>query len=278
MESEVIEDGAAVEQRAYDELRVYAERLAGGDVELLDEAEQESGAFVGEHLRRLLERAFEEGEIERVRGLPWGVGACFRQDTGSRSSGPPGVFLAMRTRPSAAEPEGRRYWRYVELHGEHLESGDLEILRRIDPNGGEPLGDGLREVDLERAWRVASEDVVAVHNARANVRDEQEQIGPRQRWALQVLRDPGVVAPSGLEQAEAALSVGRSSAVRRALGAVEQRVHTGELDLDGAAAEIVAVVGQFGLRPVEPPSLPEPITVDDLGVVCWMAVLPREAG
>jgi superfamily II DNA or RNA helicase len=276
MESEVIEDESADEQRAYEELRVYAERLAEGDADLLDEAEQESGAFVGEHLRRLLERAFEEGEIERVQRLPWGVGACFRQSAGGRSSGPPGVFLAMRTRPSAAEPEGQRYWRYVELHDEQLESGDLEILRRIDPSGGDPSPDGLREIDLERAWKLASDDVVAAHNARANVREEQEQIGPRQRWALHVLRDPAVVAPPGLEQAEAALSVGRSSAVRKALSAVEQRVHAGELDLDGAAAEIVAVVGQFGLRPVEPPLLREPITVDDLGVVCWMAVLPRE--
>ena len=51
-------------------------------------------------------------------------------------------------------------------------------------------------------------------------------------------------------------------------------MHDGELDLDGAAREIVAVVERFGLRAVEAPILPEPITADDLGVVCWMAVLP----
>lgn len=274
MESDVIEDDGAGEQRAFEELRVYAERLAQGDAELLDQAEQESGAFVGEHLRRLLERAFEEGEIERVQRLPWGVGACFRQRAGARSAGPPGIFLAMRTRSTPAEPEGRRYWRYVERDGERLESSDLEILRRIDPQGAEPLHDGSGEIDLERAWMLASEDVVAAHNARANVREEQEQVGPRQRWALQVLRDPGVAAPPGLEQAEAVLSVGRSSAVRKALGGVEQRVHAGELDLDGAAMEIVSVIERFGLRPVEAPAPREPITVDDLGVVCWMAVLP----
>ncbi len=37
---------------------------------------------------------------------------------------------------------------------------------------------------------------------------------------------------------------------------------------------IVAVVEQFGLQPVEEPALPERVTADDLGVVCWMAVLP----
>lgn len=82
----------------------------------------------------------------------------------------------------------------------------------------------------------------------------------------------------GLEQAEAALSVGRSSTVRKALGAVESRVRDGEISMDVAAREIVAVVERFGLRQVEEPPLPIKITADDLGVVCWMAVLGAAGG
>ncbi len=276
MESEVIEGAPAPEQRSYEELRAYTDRLADGDAELLDEGEIESGAFVGEHLRRLLERALLEGELERVRGLPWGVGACFRQTPSGRSRGPAGVFFAMRTPSSPDESQGRRYWRYVELDGDALEDGDLEILRRIDPAGGEATTEGLDEVNLERAWELASADVVERHNERTDVREEHEQIGPRQRWALSVLRDPTVAAPVGLEQAEAALSVGRSSAVRKALGAVESRVRDGEISMDDAAREIVSVViERFGLRPVEEPALPRAISAEDLGVVCWMAVLPH---
>ncbi len=269
MESGVIEGAIA------GELRAYAQRLADGDEELLDEGEAESGAFVGEHLRRLIDRALAEGELERVERLPWGVGACFRQAPGGRSSGPPGVFFAMRTPPMPGEEEGRRYWRYVEGNGERIEAGDLEILRRIDPTGGQASGDGMAEVDLERAWGVASEDVVTHHNARADLRQEQEQIGPRQRWALEILRDPGVAPPPGAEEAEEALSVGRSLSVRKALGAIESRLRAGELNLDDCAREIVAVVVErFGLRAVRELPLPRKITVDDLGVVCWMAVLP----
>ncbi|MGH2878887.1 MAG: helicase-related protein [Solirubrobacteraceae bacterium] len=279
MESEVIEGERAPEQRSYEQLRAYAERLVEGDAGLLDEGEVESGAFVGEHLRRLLERALQEGEIERVERLPWGVGACFRQTSSGRSTGPPGVFFAMRAPAAADEQDGRRYWRYVELDGESLEDGDLEILRRIDPAGGEPVNDGLAEVDLERAWRLAAADVVAQHNERADVRGESEQVGPRQRWALGVLRDPAVAAPPGLEQAEAALAVGRSSAVRKALGDIETRVRGGQISMDEAAREIVAaVVERFGLRAVAEPPLPSRIDQDDLGVVCWMAVLaPRHS-
>lgn len=268
MESEVIE--GELEQ----ELRAYADRLAEGDETLLDDAERESGAFVGEQLRRLIERAVREGEVERVLRLPWGVGAAFRQTAGGASRGAPGVFFAVRTPRTPDEPEGRRHWRYVPFEGDELERGDLEILRRIDPQGGEPAGDGVEDVELERLWLIAAADIVEAHNARADLREEQEAIGPRQRWALDVLRDPGVAYAIGAEEAEEALSVGRSTAVRKELGAIQEAVRAGTINLDAAAAGIVQVVQRFGLRGVEEPPLPSQVTVDDLGVVCWMAVLP----
>jgi superfamily II DNA or RNA helicase len=267
MESEVIEGLEA-------ELHSFAERLAGGDPELTREAEEESGAFVGEELRRLIDRAIEEGEVERVRHLPWGVGACFRQTPAGRSRGPAGVFFATRTRPMADAEIGYRYWRYVEADGSALIDGDLEILRRIDPGGGEPAQ--LAGVDLDAAWERAAASIVAQHNERADLRARQEQIGPRQRWALELLRDPNVAIPVGgdqLDAADAALSVERSSAVRRALREIQERLDGSEISRDSAAAEIVQAVADFGLRPVDPPPLPEKIEADDLGVVCWMAVL-----
>ncbi len=274
MESEVIEGVEA-------ELRSYAERLAEGDDELLDEAEEESGAFVGEELRRMLDRALAEGEMARIEGLPWGIGAAFRQTPDGRSRGAPGVFFATRTPRMPDAERGYRYWRYVELDGGRPAAGhepvatDLEILRRIDPEGGEPAPE-LGEVDLEAAWEVAASDIVAAHNERADLRRDQERIGDKQRWALGVLRDPGVALPSleRAEQATEALSVERSSAVRRALGEVQSRLAAGEINRDRAAADIIAVVETFGLRKVEQLPVPSEITADDLGVVCWMAVLP----
>lgn len=47
---------------------------------------------------------------------------------------------------------------------------------------------------------------------------------------------------------------------------------------DEAAGQIVEVVQEFGLQPVPPPPALEPITEDDIGVVCWMAVLPAARG
>lgn len=275
MESEVIE---GIEAEIEAELRNFAERLAGGDPELAREAEEDSGAFVGEELRRLIDRALAEGEVERVLRLPWGIGTCFRQTPEGRSRGAAGVFFATRTPRMADAESGYRYWRYVELDGGELIGGDLEILRRIDPQGGEQAEpDG---VDLDDAWERAARSVVAQHNRRADLRAGQEQIGPRQRWALEILRDPGVtlpVADEKVDDADAALSVERSSAVRRALREIQERLDDSHISRDTAAAEIVRVVADFGLRPVEPPPLPEKIGVEDLGVVCWMVVLPAAA-
>jgi superfamily II DNA or RNA helicase len=265
MEAEVIEGLES-------ELRHYASRLVDGDPELLDEPEETSGAFVGEQLRRLIDRALSEGEVERVQGLPWGIGACFRQSKEGRSQGPPGVFFATRTPAMLDAEHGYRYWRYVELREHGLISSDLEILRRIDPHGGDPAEP--EGIDLEAAWEAAAADIVAEHNARTDLRAVQEQIGPKQRWALELLRDPAVAMPPGADAAAEALAVERSSSVRRAIGEVQDRLLAGEISRDEAAIEIVRVVREFGLQPVEMLPLPEKITADDLGVVCWMAVLP----
>ena len=39
--------------------------------------------------------------------------------------------------------------------------------------------------------------------------------------------------------------------------------------------DIVDIVAQFGLRPVPATRAPDPITEDDLGVVCYQVVLPE---
>lgn len=158
----------------------------------------------------------------------------------------------------------------MEASGGEPVRDDLEILRRIDPSGGE--GSDGAGIDLEGAWTIAAADVVEVHNARTDARAMEESIGPKQRWALDVLRDPGVAYVAGAELAEEALSVGRSSAVRKAISAVEGRVVTGQLTLDEAAGAVVGVVSEFGLQPVQQAPLPRPVGIEDLGVVCWMGV------
>jgi len=267
MESEVL-DGIETE------LRSYAQRLASGELDQAGEIEQDgaSDAFVGEQLRARLARAQEEGELRRVESLPWGIGAVIRPPAG-RFRGRPGVFFGARTRGMPGAERGYRYWRFVELEGDDEPvRSDLEILRRIDPEGAEelPTAEG---VDLDGAWRRAASEIVAEHNRRADPRIAQESIGSAQRFALDLLRDPSVVLPTGADTAAEALSVERSSAVRRRLNEIRSQLSEYRLNRNEAAGAVVALVEELGLQPVRLDELPQEITEDDLGVVCWMAVL-----
>ena len=262
MESDVISGVEA-------ELRAYASRLEAGDATLLDEDEVDAsgGTFSGEQFRAALLRAFAEGEAERLRSLPWGIGTAFRQGPGVPSTGSSGVFFACRTR------DGTRHWRYVQADGDVIDA-ELEMLRRINPGTAPAEELPTAEVDLETAWSRAVESIVAEHNRRADPRADEERIGPAQRFALDLLRDPAVLLPPGAALAEEALSVERSSTVRHALTEIRGRVVGGTISRDEAARQVVEVVEAFGLQRVEPAAVLDRVTAEDVGVVCWMAVLP----
>jgi hypothetical protein len=265
LESGVLEDVEAV-ARSYHELADLANRLDAGDESLLDEAEDAGGSFVGETLRALLLRAAAEGEMTRLGDLPWGIGAAFRQGPGVPSTGPAGIFFACRTRTDPSQ----RYWRYV--RDDEVDREDLPMLRQIAP--GTASGEKNIEENLEPAWRVAVDDIVRDHNRRADPATAEQQLPPSQRFALAVLRDPAVALPPGAEDADELLSVRRGAALAGALSEVQRAVASREVSRDQAAERIVATVREFGLSPV-PPSPPlQPITEDDVGVVCWMRVLP----
>ena len=271
MESGVIE-GDETAQHVYADLAGLAGRLEGGDTSLLSEEDDTGGAFAGEELRALLLRAFTEGELARLRALPWGVGAAFRQGSGVPSRGPTGTFFACRT---TAASGGQRYWRLVVHDGKVLDE-ELLILRAINPG---TAAQHLPPADMEDAWRAAVADIISEHNRRADPALADERLPPSQRFALSLLRDPAVALPTGAEEADELLAVPRGSAVRAALSGIQRQLAARELSRDRAAQAVVAVTAEYGLTPVEPPPPLKPITEEDVGVVCWMQVLsaPPEA-
>ena len=259
------------ESQIYADLESFTNRLASGDASLLDEEQAGGGgsAFAGESFRALIQRAIAEGEINRLRNMSWGMGAAFvREGTGLSE---PAVFFACRTR------RDERYWRMVSDSGEILSSDDLPMLRLIDP--GDRFGcDIPPDLDLERLFRVAAEDICETHNASLTPEARFAALPASQRWALDVLRSPEVPLEERYDTADMALSTRRNSLVQRALSALRREYAEGVMSAPDCAARIVEVVNRFGLRPVEIPEPSEPISEDDLGVVCFQAVLPDHRG
>ena len=287
MEVGVVEPDEPDEAEAEREVLSFAERLAAGDPGLLRETlgAGYGEAFSGESLRADFHRRLREGELRRLRSLPWGVGAAFRlPPPGVFGAGParrespwahrPGVFFACRTR------NGERYWRFVPL-GEGAATGPEPEglhLRRIAPEGVAGLRQLPAEVDLEDAWQRAAASIVAEHRRLVAESREDLSVGARQLWAIGVLRNPESKR-AGPEVAAAvkALQAGRSRQVRRELGRIEKELAGKGISITTAADRILELVAAEGLRPVPPPKPLEPISgEEDLGVVCWMALLPPE--
>ena len=269
METPVLAD-MKTESQVYADLGTFVGRLSDGDATLLEEQESggESGsAFAGELFRSHLRRAAEEGEVKRLGNLPWGIGAAFIQRSPTLSE--PAVFFACRTR------RDERYWRMVSQSGEILYREDLPMLRLIDPQQqpGRAVPDGL---DLEELFRVVSADICAVHNALLDPKARLASLPASQRWALQVLRLPDAPSGKDYDEADTALSVGRNNLVRRELSGLRREYEGGGMSVTDCARRIVRVVAGFGLRPVQTPKPLDPITEDDLGVVCYQVVLPFE--
>ncbi|MCY3953659.1 MAG: hypothetical protein OXG69_14115 [bacterium] len=249
-----------------EEIRTYAARLAGADASLLDDIDPSSDGrvFSAEVLRAELQRAASEGEIDRAAALPWGVGAAFAQGPGVPSVGPSGIFFACRTR------HGERYWRYVADDGD-ITSAEAAILRRIDP--GFAPGTDSPVIRLEEAWSAAAASILEEHNAPPTGQGG-ASLGAVQDWALGLLADPDAATFLPGAEAYEALSIERSGAVRQVLGAIKRELDAKAIDPMEAARRIIDAVAFYGLTKVDLPEPRQPITEEDIGVVCWMAVLP----
>ena len=118
----------------------------------------------------------------------------------------------------------------------------------------------------------ASSSIVEEHNRLA--KKGEASIGPIQQWAINLLSNPDIPSPADASQASEALSIGRSNLVRTELGAIRNTMKEEQITATVAAQKIVEVVQNYGLRKVKKPTPLKEITEDDIGVVCWMAILP----
>lgn len=150
------------------------------------------------------------------------------------------------------------------------------MLRLIDPQDrpGCPIPDDL---DLERLFALAAADICAEHNALLDPEARAADLPASQRWAQGILRSPDAARVGEEERysaADQALSAGRNNLVRRDLSDLRRQHASGAMNPADCAQRIVEVVENYGLRPIDPPEPAQPITEDDLGVVCYQIVLP----
>ena len=262
METPVLAGEASV-QRIYEGMKGFTERLRSNDASLLDDDRGAGGAaFAGEHYRAIYRRALKEGEVDRLKRMPWGIGAAIARSDSRLDE--PAVFFACRTR------QERRYWRVVSASGEILLRDDLPMLQLIDPDGQQSVTIP-QDLDLEGLFAIAAEDICERHNQPA----PSPNLPASQRWALtEILGAPDAPVGPDYNQAADVLAMPQTARVRRALSALRREHTEGDMSVRECASRIVKLVEELRLSAVSPPSPPIPIQPDDLGVVCYQVVVP----
>ena len=146
------------------------------------------------------------------------------------------------------------------------------MLFHINPNG-EPGCEIPSDWDLNQLFHAAADDIVNYHNNLTDPTALEGQVPASQRWALQILRSPDAPEGQQYDDADKSLSVGRNGRLRLALSTLRSEYNSG-MSITECTTRILEIVKDFGLEPVDPPTPPQPITPDDLGVVCYQVVLP----
>ena len=238
METPVLAGEASV-QRIYEGIKDFADRLASNDASLLDEDRGAGGAaFAGEHYRAIYRRAVQEGEVDRLKRMPWGIGAAITRSDSRLDE--PVVFFACRTR------EDRRYWRMVSASGEILLRDDLPMLQLIDPDGQKhaPVPESL---DLEGLFAVAAADICELHNEPP----PSQSLPPSQRWALtDILGAPDAPVGDKFNQAADVFAMPQTARVKRALSVLRREHSEGGMSVRKCTSRIVRLVEELRLTAV----------------------------
>ena len=115
------------------------------------------------------------------------------------------------------------------------------MLRLIDPQEqpGRPIPDDL---DLERLFAAAADDICTAHNALLDPETRFVSLPASQRWALDLLRSPDAPAGEEYDEADQALSVGRNNLVRRELSGLRREYERGGMSVADCARWIIEVI------------------------------------
>jgi hypothetical protein len=259
------------------DVRDQIEQIHDEDPSILD-SRGGTSALSGEEYRRRLEKATVDPRTKRaVEGLPFGSGSRFIS-SGTRVPG--WVFCARIG--NHAEP----WFRFVAAEDDaweprlHSETGfpivvadTLSCLVAADPRGSDtPFFEATTpDTGVFAAWAIAQNHI---HEAWMKLTDSDE-IQPKMplalRQAAELVADHG--AELGIERQTHLYQCLRGRWEKRIVDQVREIVRSDE-PAKKRLSQLAEYVDEEGLEP-PPPAIPLPeVAIDEIKLVCWMAVSP----
>ena len=254
--------GSAVGKQTFAETREEVERLRAGDPTLF-ETGGETHAYSGEEYRQELRSGLEDPTTRAlIQKLPWGAGSGL-----ARAGGEPGYVFCARV----ADHE-QPVFRWVEAATGEIVGDTLACLAQAacDSDSARVLPDEARSGAYE-AWERARRAIFESWQHSTDPANLQPKVPKAMRDAADLLRGnpPPEVEQSELDRicdaVEAPYGKRIEKLIRDAIRSTENPAEQ--------ARKVVASVRELGLEPAPAPEPLPVIELEDVHLVCWLAVV-----
>ncbi|MDP9331961.1 MAG: phospholipase D-like domain-containing protein [Actinomycetota bacterium] len=270
--TEVLPGGHA-EELVFSETREEIDRLREGDASIFERGGTSRGALSGEEFRQELRQALENEILaDRVAALPWGSGSGMAVERDGVQAG--FVFCAR------VGDHDKALYRYVVVADgvEPVVVGDtLACLDHARPPRGFDTPRQLDEATYQKAfvaWYQARTDIEASWNRAADPANLTPPVPVTMNRAAELVREyrPPEMTVEDADRLMDALQTPYPERIVRSIRAAMASAN----DPVDQVRELALYARDLGLEPSPPPQLLPEITEEDIHLVCWLAIVPRE--
>lgn len=269
VEAEVL-PGSAVSEQTFAETREEIERLRARDATLFETGGETRGAYSGEEYRQELRAGLQDPRTEELlKALPWGAGSGM-----ARTGETPGFVFCARV---ANHP--RPQFRYVAM----TDPAKPEVIddtltclahARADRDTPRELLDDAHRMAYD-AWAAARRHMFEQWQRATDPANLQPRVPKTLRDAAQAIREN---PPPGFEQRELdrvldAIEAPYGTRIQRV---IREAMRSSESPVEQARA-VVEAAQDLGLEPAPAPEPLPVIALEDVNLVCWMAIVPGQS-
>jgi len=278
-------------ERIFSDTKEELEKIIQGNAELLEKAGSGTSALSGEEFRQDLREAMADGKGQEIEELPYRSGtgmALVEIDKGESASEPGFVFCA-----KVGDSPNVQY-RFVTLQAAQqtslgqdsseattqieIEADTLECLFRARAVSGwaaEAIPQNLAanpNHPVFQAWKIARNHIAREWNKLADKRAVEPKVQPVLKRAGQLLLEnpPDGVDKETIDNAISAIQAPLLKFERQEISRIMKQAGD---DKNRATRGILDVVKQLGLQPFEAPKPNPAISVDNVHLVCWLALV-----
>lgn len=265
--------GAAHGEQVFTETREEIERLLHEDSSLYERGGTVSAAQTGEEYRQTLRQALSTNR-ERIVNIPWKAGS------GMAKGKERGVLFcaAVGDRTYLRFVRADASWRPTRLDAPMVrEIGTCLRLAECVPETPRSVPKELEDGEIFALWQAAQEDIWRAWMVETDPANLQPTLRRLNRQVADFIRKnmPAGIASERIRQA---LDVLESPWPRREELLLREWFEDESRGGAAKSAYLIEQILKIGLEPFrQPPTLP-PIRIDEIELICWLAITPEATG